>query len=238
LHRHTEEDELFYVLSGTAEFRCDNESFPAGPGDFVLLPAGMAHTFIVGADENLRSLQITTPAGFEHFAAEAGGPAQARRLPDPGPADPVALGHAAARHGIEILGPPRTIDPAMPPAPVADALRVRIWSSSTSMGISLSPRGAGPWINDPSMSTNLEPCTLQVMTPSLGGLTMAARCGHRASNALNSPGKGWTMSMPDTTLPPPTGTASVAINIRGAAVLAVCSAVGAVPEVGLTPVVG
>lgn len=106
LHRHTEEDELFYVLSGTAEFRCDNESFLAGAGDFVLLPSGLAHTFIVGADEALRALQITTPAGFEHFAAEAGVPAQARRLPDPGPIDPVALGHAAARNGIEILGPP------------------------------------------------------------------------------------------------------------------------------------
>lgn len=106
LHRHLDEDELFYVLSGSAEFRCADQSFPAGPGDVVMLPAGLAHTFIVGGQETLRALQITTPAGFEDFAAEAGAPAQARRLPDPGPVDPVALGHAAARHGIEILGPP------------------------------------------------------------------------------------------------------------------------------------
>lgn len=108
LHRHLEEDELFYVLSGTAEFRCDGEALSAGPGDFVHLPVGLPHTFIVGGDEPLRTLQITTPCGFERFAAEVGAPARERRLPDPGPVDPAALGHAAARHAIELLGPPPT----------------------------------------------------------------------------------------------------------------------------------
>jgi quercetin dioxygenase-like cupin family protein len=106
LHRHLEEDELFYVLSGTVQFRCDGEALAAGPGDFVLLPARLPHTFIVGPDQPLRTLQITTPSGFEQFAAEVGEPAQARQLPDPGPIDPAALGHAAVRHGIELLGPP------------------------------------------------------------------------------------------------------------------------------------
>ncbi|HEX5996006.1 MAG TPA: quercetin 2,3-dioxygenase [Jiangellales bacterium] len=106
LHRHLDEDEMFYVLSGTARFQCDGEILSAGPGDFVLLPARLAHTFMVGSDEPLRTLQLTTPSGFEQFAQEAGEPAGARRLPDPGPTDPVALGHAAARHAIEILGPP------------------------------------------------------------------------------------------------------------------------------------
>lgn len=106
VHRHLEEDEMFHLLSGTAWFQCDGESFTAGPGDFVFLPAGLAHTFLVGEDEPLRALQITTPSGFEHFAAEAGEPAPERRLPAPGPVDPAALAHAAARHSIEILGPP------------------------------------------------------------------------------------------------------------------------------------
>jgi quercetin dioxygenase-like cupin family protein len=106
VHRHLEEDEMFYVLSGTARFRCGGEELAAAAGDFVFLPAGLAHTFIVGADEPLKTLQITTPSGFEHFAAEVGEPAFERRLPDPGPIDPAALGHAAARHAIEILGPP------------------------------------------------------------------------------------------------------------------------------------
>lgn len=106
LHRHLAEDEMFYLLSGTAEFRCDGEAFEAGPGDFVLLPVGLPHTFIAGPSEPLRVLQITTPSGFEHFAADAGESARQRRLPDPAPVDPDVLGHAAAQHAIELLGPP------------------------------------------------------------------------------------------------------------------------------------
>lgn len=106
LHRHTREDEAFYVLSGTAHVLCDGEEFDAGPGDFVLLPLGLPHTFLVGPNEPLRSLVITGPSGFEQFVAEAGEPARQRRLPDPGPIDPVALAQIAAQYGIETLGPP------------------------------------------------------------------------------------------------------------------------------------
>jgi uncharacterized cupin superfamily protein len=108
LHRHTVEDEMFLLLGGRATFLCDGEELVAGPGDFVVLPAGLAHSFIVGPDEPLRTLQITTPSGFEQFAAAVGGPAGARRLPDPGPVDPAALAHAAQLHGVEIVGPPPT----------------------------------------------------------------------------------------------------------------------------------
>lgn len=111
LHRHRLEDEAFYVLSGRARFLCADEQIDAGPGDFVLLPVGVPHAFVVGAEEPLRVLQITTPAGFEEFAAEVGEPARQRRLPDPGPVDPAALGHAADRHGIDLLGPPPILGP-------------------------------------------------------------------------------------------------------------------------------
>lgn len=99
---------MFYVLEGSATFHCGDARLTAGPGDFVLLPRGVAHTFVVAADQPLRCLQLTTPAGFEAFAAAVGAPALERRLPDPGPFDPAALGHAAALHHIEILGPPPT----------------------------------------------------------------------------------------------------------------------------------
>jgi mannose-6-phosphate isomerase-like protein (cupin superfamily) len=75
LHRHLHEDEIFYILSGTAEFRCKGEQLRAAAGDFVLLPVGEPHTFLVGNREPLHALQITTPSGFEHFAAAAGRPA-------------------------------------------------------------------------------------------------------------------------------------------------------------------
>ncbi|WP_230859887.1 hypothetical protein [Actinoplanes aureus] len=55
----------------------------------MLLPAGPPHTFLVGADAPLRATGPGLPA-------------------ETGPVDPVALGHAAARHGIDVLGPPPT----------------------------------------------------------------------------------------------------------------------------------
>jgi len=55
----------------------------------------VTHTFLVGPDQPLRALQITTPAGFEDFAAEVGQPTAELACPDPGPIDPTALGHAA-----------------------------------------------------------------------------------------------------------------------------------------------
>ncbi|MGD9530052.1 cupin domain-containing protein [Pseudonocardia sp.] len=106
LHRHLHEDEAFYVLSGSAVFHCADEAFDAGPGDFVLLPVGRPHTFVVGPHDPLHALQLTTPSGFEHFAAAAGEPARELRLPDAGPVDPAALARIAALHGIELLGPP------------------------------------------------------------------------------------------------------------------------------------
>jgi mannose-6-phosphate isomerase-like protein (cupin superfamily) len=106
LHRHLREDEIFYILSGTAEFCCKGERLRAAAGDFVLLPAGEPHAFLVGNGEPLHALQITTPSGFEHFAAAAGKSATERRLPDPAPLDQAALGRAATLHGMQILGSP------------------------------------------------------------------------------------------------------------------------------------
>src|SRR5580704_13413339 len=80
LHRHLHEDEIFYILSGAAEFRCNREP--------------------------LHALQITTPSGFEHFAAAVGRAATERRLPDPAPLDQPVLSDAATLHGMQILGPP------------------------------------------------------------------------------------------------------------------------------------
>lgn len=108
LHRHLEEDEMFYLLSGTARIQCGGEDLTAGPGDFVLLPVGLPHTFAAGPDEPLHILQITTPSGFDEFVAEVSEPARQRCLPEPAPVDPAGLGHAAARHRVEILGLPPT----------------------------------------------------------------------------------------------------------------------------------
>jgi mannose-6-phosphate isomerase-like protein (cupin superfamily) len=108
LHRHEHEEEVFYVLEGAATFHCDGQEIAAGPGDLVHLPAGLPHTFTVGDAAPLRVLQITTPAGFEGFAREAGEPAATHGLP-PGPPTAEQIGALmgiAPRYDMEILGPP------------------------------------------------------------------------------------------------------------------------------------
>lgn len=105
LHSHRDEFETFCILQGSATFVCGDDRLAAGPGDTVLLPPGVPHSFLVG-DEPLRALQITTPGGFEDFAVAVGEPARERRIPDTGPVDPAALAAAAARFGIDIVGPP------------------------------------------------------------------------------------------------------------------------------------
>ncbi|MEU6697766.1 hypothetical protein [Pseudonocardia sp. NPDC046786] len=108
LHRHLVEDEAFYVLEGTGQSRCGEQVLDAGPCDVVLLccrwggrtPSSSARTRCAPCSHHA--------SGFEDLLADVGEQARERRLPPPAAADPVALGHAAHRHGTEILElPPR-----------------------------------------------------------------------------------------------------------------------------------
>lgn len=84
---HHAEEEAFYILEGQLTVTCGDRSWQVGPGAFVLLPRGIAHTFRVQGSEPARLLQITAPAGFERFAEEVGEPAQALTVPSPTPPD-------------------------------------------------------------------------------------------------------------------------------------------------------
>lgn len=105
LHLHRSEDEAWYVLEGDATFYCGDEQFTAGPGAWVFLPRNVPHTFKVGASGG-RLLTFTNSAGFGSFAVEAGEPAPALTVPPPAEPDVQRLAEAAARYGIEIVGPP------------------------------------------------------------------------------------------------------------------------------------
>ena len=105
-HIHHMEDEAFYVLEGSATGTCGGERWEAGAGSFIWLPRGVAHGFTVGQGAPLRFLQIGAPAGFDQFVKEAGEPAASRMLPEPSAPDIEKLNAAAAKVGIEHLGPP------------------------------------------------------------------------------------------------------------------------------------
>jgi quercetin dioxygenase-like cupin family protein len=64
---HTRETETFYVLEGNYEFQIGDKTYPAGPGQIVVNPIGVAHGFKVVGDKPGTLLVTYTPGGFEDF---------------------------------------------------------------------------------------------------------------------------------------------------------------------------
>ncbi len=106
LHVHHREDELFHVLDGNLSLHLPGERAELAAGDTFRAPRGVPHTYRVES-ETARWLVVCAPAGFDALVRETSEPAPAEQLPPPGrPHDVAAIAAAAARHGIEILGPP------------------------------------------------------------------------------------------------------------------------------------
>jgi len=101
LHRHSREDESFYVLEGDFVFEVDGERIAAGPGSTVFAPRGTAHTFQnVGARPG-RMLLIVQPAGLDVFFDEVAQAVAGAARPDVALVVPLFQ-----KYGLELLGPP------------------------------------------------------------------------------------------------------------------------------------
>ncbi|HET6550424.1 MAG TPA: cupin domain-containing protein [Solirubrobacter sp.] len=107
LHVHAADDEGFYVLEGSLTLWVgDAPPVTLGPGEFVLAPHGVPHTYRAG-DEGGVALVTSAPGTFVGFLRAAGRPAERPGLPVlDGPPDVDALARAAAANGITLLGPP------------------------------------------------------------------------------------------------------------------------------------
>jgi uncharacterized RmlC-like cupin family protein len=110
LHVHHDHEEGFHVIEGELTlYLPGGDARVLGPGDFLLAPRGVPHTYQTGA-EGCRVVVTSSPAGFEAFVERMSVPADAPVLPEPaGPPTPeqaAQLAAVAAEHGIEILGPP------------------------------------------------------------------------------------------------------------------------------------
>ena len=109
LHVHHRDDEAFYVIDGELSLFVADERLTLAGGQAALAPRGVPHSYRVESEE-AHWLVITTPAGFESFVREVAEPASADELPPAGRRhDPAALAQAAAKVGIEILGPPSAL---------------------------------------------------------------------------------------------------------------------------------
>jgi quercetin dioxygenase-like cupin family protein len=118
-HVHRDDDEGFYVIEGELTVYVGEDETVLGPGEFLNAPRGVPHTVRVSSPDRARVLVTSAPARFDAFVRELGEPAARDELPVlEGPPDVERLVATAARHGIEILGPPGTL-PAQLAAPAA-----------------------------------------------------------------------------------------------------------------------
>ena len=86
----------------------DGEDYPIGVHGVAVAPRGVPHAFLV-TSETARAVGSATPGGFESFFAELGTPVQPG-APAAAPPAIEAMAAAAARRGIDTLGPPPTLD--------------------------------------------------------------------------------------------------------------------------------
>lgn len=70
LHRHRNEDEYSYVLTGTLGALLGDEVVTAQAGSWVVKPRGQWHTFWNAGDEPCEIIEIIAPAGFENYFRE------------------------------------------------------------------------------------------------------------------------------------------------------------------------
>lgn len=100
-HLHHREDEAFYIIEGEVAFILNGQWKRVGPGAYVYGPREIPHGFKIVGDTPARMLILCAPGGFENFVLELAQP-----LDDPpAPPDMQKLIAAAARAGIDILGP-------------------------------------------------------------------------------------------------------------------------------------
>jgi mannose-6-phosphate isomerase-like protein (cupin superfamily) len=66
-HRHTNCSEAFFILEGTVIVELSGAAVAAGPGDFVMVSRGQAHTFGNAWDMPARLLVLHAPAMDTYF---------------------------------------------------------------------------------------------------------------------------------------------------------------------------
>ncbi|MBA2277750.1 MAG: cupin domain-containing protein [Chloroflexia bacterium] len=96
IHTHTREDEYSYILEGRVGLLIGDDEFEATPGELVFKPRGVPHAFWNATDQPARLLEIISPAGFEHYFAEA------EPLFRPGAPDMEAFAALSERYALQM----------------------------------------------------------------------------------------------------------------------------------------
>jgi quercetin dioxygenase-like cupin family protein len=102
LHRHTNEDEAFYVCSGVLTAQLADLRLELQAGEVVWLPRNVPHAFANLSDAPTAIVSFVTPGGLSEMFREQ----DAHVAEHGGRADPVVLAEISNRYGVELVGPP------------------------------------------------------------------------------------------------------------------------------------
>lgn len=94
-HKHDNEDEIFYVLSGEVTVLQGDEITVAGEGSYVILRRGVFHTFWNAGDVPTRLQVILSPGFLEGYFQEV-----SRLIRPDAPPDMEAIGRIADDYGL------------------------------------------------------------------------------------------------------------------------------------------
>jgi quercetin dioxygenase-like cupin family protein len=115
MHKHTHEDEISYVLKGELSVIQDGVVQTAGPGQYIVKPRGIFHTFWNAGNERIRFIEVITPGNFEYYFAElapyleSGKPPQMDKVRETGAkygliVDPTKAEEIIKKYGLNPLG--------------------------------------------------------------------------------------------------------------------------------------
>lgn len=110
------EDELYYIIEGSAAFYCGKDRLVAGAGEYVLLPQGEPHTFDILTPSVRMIIMVSSvderPVELDRYFLAMSEPATSMDLPASATtyatADPAFAVQLAAEHGIRFLTPDET----------------------------------------------------------------------------------------------------------------------------------
>ena len=104
LHVHHREDEGFYILEGDYVFEVSGQRYDAHAGDFVFVPKDTPHRFLNIGQSAGTMLLTLEPGGLEIFFEELAAIT--------GPPSPEILAPVFEKYGLELLGPPLSLEAA------------------------------------------------------------------------------------------------------------------------------
>jgi quercetin dioxygenase-like cupin family protein len=105
-HVHDDDEDSGFILEGTMRIWCDGQIVSVSAGSWLALPRGKPHALRAVSDTPARVMAVYTNTNFADFIMEVGVPTDQPKPPLPGPTDLARLREIAARHNLQLMGPP------------------------------------------------------------------------------------------------------------------------------------